>query len=783
MNIPDTWKISYLKSESGPKSYGQEALLSLGNGFLGWRGAPVFSQESDDHYPGLYLAGCYNQTTTPMAGKEIVNEDLVNLPNPQLFRIFIADQEIDYTKIKSRKSTLNMAQGRQSDQYTFETPQGLLTLASEKVVDPINYHLIGLKVAITCDFDSDVRVESVVDAGVLNHNVARYRDFDSQEFTVSKITQNRVTVKTRQSQLQIDLTANTQSEADLSKQVLTTASELVARFDFKAVANTTYVFTKVVGITVSNELDFTSQLVEQVADQVKQTTFDQLVNSAKNYWGKFWQDHDLIVEAPDSQIQSLIRLNIFHLQQAANHYANRQLDASVPARGLTGEGYRGHIFWDEIFFLPYYVRTNPAVAKDLLKYRINRLAPAQKNAAQDHEAGAMYPWQSAMYGDEQAQIIHLNPVNNQWDPDNSRRQRHVSLAIAYDVWYYYHLTGDAQFLNSGALAMLLEISKFWLNRAQDDGSGRYDISGVMGPDEFHEKYPDAKTGGFKNNAYTNILVAWLLNWIQELAQDPQVKFAEISQDDGFDRGWQGKAQAVSQKLNLEINPEGIIAQFAGYFDLKTLDFAAYEAKYGNIYRIDRILKAEGKSPDDYQVAKQADVLMAIYVLGATKMQEVINKLGYALPKDWLAKNTNYYLARTTHGSTTSRPVFAIALTDLGQIVKATDYLVTALGSDFNDIQGGTTAEGIHVGVMGETIEVITRCFAGIDINQKILKVKPQLPPDWRRIEVHCLDQGVNYRVEVTPEAVTVTADQDQVVQVGEQQVQLKANQPELIVQN
>ena len=152
-------------------------------------------------------------------------------------------------------------------------------------------------------------------------------------------------------------------------------------------------------------------------------------------------------------------------------------------------------------------------------------------------------------------------------------------------------------------------------------------------------------------------------------------------------------------------------------------------------------------------------------------------------KDWLAKNTNYYLARTTHGSTTSRPVFAIALTDLGQIVKATDYLVTALGSDFNDIQGGTTAEGIHVGVMGETIEVITRCFAGIDINQKILKVKPQLPPDWRRIEVHCLDQGVNYRVEVTPEAVTVTADQDQVVQVGEQQVQLKANQPELIVQN
>lgn len=781
MNLPDTWKIAYLEPATGPKSYGQEALLSLGNGFIGWRGAPVFSQESADHYPGLYLAGVYNQTTTPLAGKEIVNEDLVNLPNPQRFRIFIAGQEVDYRQIKTRESTLDLAQGCEIDRYTFTTAKGILTLVSQKVVDPINYHLLGLKVALTCDFTAPLRVESVVDTAVLNHNVARYRDFDSREFTVETLAPHHVKVLTRQSRLQIDLAVNTQSSQELSKQTQTTTNELIARFDFTAQAQTTYEFTKVIGVTVSNEIGYDSQLVAQVEQQVAQTPYAKLVSTAQTYWQKVWQDQDLIVEAPNPQIQQLIRLNIFHLQQAANPYANKHLDASVPARGLTGEGYRGHIFWDEIFFLPYYVRANPDVAKDLLEYRVKRLAAAQKNAQQDQEAGAMYPWQSAMIGDEQAQIIHLNPVNNQWDPDNSRRQRHVSLAIAYNVWSYYHLTGDAAFLNSGALKMLLEISKFWLNRAKIDASGRYDISGVMGPDEFHENYPGANRGGFKNNAYTNILVAWLLNWLQELAQDSQVDFAKISQATGFDAAWQNKAQAVSKKLNLEINAQGIVAQFAGYFDLKRLDFAAYQEKYGDIYRIDRILKAEGKTPDAYQVAKQGDFLMAIYVLGAAKTQEVISNLGYHLPSDWLDRNTAYYLERTTHGSTTSRPVFATALVDLHKIPQATDYLVTALGSDFNDIQGGTTAEGIHVGVMGETLEVITRSFAGIDLSQKTIAINPQLPPDWHRIEVHFLAHGVRYRVEVTAKAVTVTTNRDQLVTVNSQLVQLKAQQPKLIV--
>ena len=182
-------------------------------------------------------------------------------------------------------------------------------------------------------------------------------------------------------------------------------------------------------------------------------------------------------------------MNIFHIRQAAQHGANQFLDASVGSRGLTGEGYRGHIFWDEIFVLPYYAANEPETARDLLLYRINRLTAAQENAKVDGEKGAMFPWQSGLIGDEQSQFVHLNTVNNEWEPDNSRRQRHVSLAIVYNLWIYSQLTEDESILTDGGLDLIIETTKFWLNKAELGDDGRYHIDGVMGPDEYHEAYP------------------------------------------------------------------------------------------------------------------------------------------------------------------------------------------------------------------------------------------------------------------------------------------------------
>ncbi|BDR55484.1 trehalose 6-phosphate phosphorylase [Xylocopilactobacillus apis] len=707
-----------------------------------------------------------------MAGRDVINEDFVNLPNPQLFKIYVEQKEIDYQKIIRRFSRLDLKQGQEFDEYDFQTEKGILHLQTVKIVDPVNYHLFGLELSLTPEFDAPIQVDSIVDTAILNQNVERYRDFDSREFDVKSIENKSVMAQTRQSEIKIHLFVNTTSEENLDAILIQNDQELIERFKFDGKSDVTNHFSKVIGLTTSNELNYEPQ---KVAEQVQDTNLDQIFARADLYWSQFWKFHDLIVESDNSELQTLIRLNIFHLQQAANHNANQYLDASVSSRALTGEGYRGHIFWDEIFFIPYYAKNDPATARDLIHYRIRRLAAAKQNARLDDEAGAMYSWQSGMYGDEQAQVIHLNPVDNKWDPDNSRLQRHISLAIAYDVWYYYHVTGDATILNEGALEMILEICKFWLHKAILDDQGRYDINGVMGPDEFHEKYPGAKNGGFTNNAYTNIMLAWILDWVNKLAEDPKVSFGRISKEIGFSSDLMKKGQEVSRKLNLEIK-DGIIAQFAGYFNLKRLDFAEYEKKYGDIHRIDRILKAEGKSPDDYQVAKQADVLMTIYNLGSSETKRIINQLGYDLPDDWLEKNTKYYLERTTHGSTTSRPVFAISLADLGQKEKAEEFLETAIGSDYYDIQGGTTAEGIHIGVMGETLEVITSCFAGINIMGEILKVQPQLPPKWDKVQLETNFKEVSYNFEISSDQVQVIADDDCQINVFGQDRLLKGHE-------
>jgi trehalose/maltose hydrolase-like predicted phosphorylase len=432
-----------------------------------------------------------------------------------------------------------------------------------------------------------------------------------------------------------------------------------------------------------------------------------------------------------------------------------------------------------MFILPFYTLHRPELAKQLLAYRYRRLPMARKNAEAEGYAGAMYPWQSASKGDEQSQFTHLNPITKTWDPDNSRLQRHVSLDIAYNVWFYYHVTQDRDFLTHYGMEMLLSIAAFWISKADyDQANGRYNISGVMGPDEFHENYPNSTTAGLKNNAYTNIMVAWLFDTITTLrAQMPQAAFQAAAQAAQFDSTAEQALTTISHQLTLEINRRGIIAQFEGYFNLPTLDFQAYRQKYGDIARMDRILKAESKTPDAYQVAKQTDALMAFYNFDVTTVQKIIEKMGYQLPKEYLTHNIQYYLARTTHGSTLSRIVYAV----LNQLDDNDDdawkLFSEALASDYYDIQGGTTAEGIHLGVMCATLNLTTRNFGGVNPLGAHLQVNPRLPEHWQTLKFKHLFRGVHYVFVIDHQRVTVTADQPSTIMIGKQQYQLQAKKP------
>jgi trehalose/maltose hydrolase-like predicted phosphorylase len=387
----------------------------------------------------------------------------------------------------------------------------------------------------------------------------------------------------------------------------------------------------------------------------------------------------------------------------------------------------------------------------------------------------MFPWQSGSDGREETQIVHLTPLTGEWGADHRSLQRHVSLAIAYNIWQYFHLTEDVAFMEKYGVEMFLEICRFWASTSTfDSTTAKYSIEGVMGPDEFHEAYPDAEEGGLKDNAYTNIMVAWMYARVPELLEKmsdrPKLSlFARIDLDPEELEEWDD----IRSNLALDISKEGIIAQYDGYFDLKELDWDFYRKKYGNVYRMDRLLKAEGKSADDYKVAKQADTLMTFYNLEKIRVDEILKDLNYQVPKDYLKKNLEYYLQRTSHGSTLSRVVHAPLAKMTGNDQLAWDLYFEALSSDYNDIQGGTTAEGIHAGVMAGTIMIAITTFAGIDLRGNLLSVNPSLPERWKAMKFGLKFKGVDFQFEITNEKVTVVANKATDILIAGKEIYLK----------
>jgi alpha,alpha-trehalase len=438
-----------------------------------------------------------------------------------------------------------------------------------------------------------------------------------------------------------------------------------------------------------------------------------------------------------------------------------EFDIGVPARGWHGEAYRGHIFWDELFIFPFLTLRLPMLTRALLRYRYRRLPAARRAAQAAGYAGAMYPWQSGSNGREETQTLHLNPHSGRWIPDHTHRQRHINVAIAYNIWQYYQVTEDHEFLYFYGAEMLLEIARFWASIATYNSSiDRYEITGVMGPDEYHTAYPGADpeaAGGIHNNAYTNVMVAWVLERARDvLALLPPAHCRQLCERLGLTEADLAQWDELSRKLRVPLHGDGIISQFDGYGDLEPFDWPGYQERYDNIQRLDRILEAEYDTPNRYQVSKQADVLMLFYLLSADELALLFEQLGYPFERATIPQTIAYYLARTSHGSTLSRVVHAwvVARTDRP---RSWELFQRALDSDIADIQGGTTREGIHVGAMAGTIDLIQRCYLGLELRANVLYFDPVLPDELTRINVHVRYRRQVLAVEVTHEVLRISS--------------------------
>src|SRR5687767_9282827 len=733
-----TWTLAYDSFE--PEEEGlREALTSTGNGYFCTRGALAWAEADGVSYPGTYTHGGFNRETTIMAGVPVLNEDLVNLPNWLLLELRIEGEEaigVNNVEILSYRQEYDVRNALLKRSQRFRDRAGReTTLETRRFVSMADMHQAAMQWTITPEnWSGRVEMISALDGRVTNKGVARYRSLEGRHLDpVSPRTFGpeliALEARTRQSRIYVAEAARTRVYAergnlDVDRSLYQMQDYIHQVLSFDVKEKEPVRIEKMVAFYTSRDAAINEPLVNAGKAVSRYPTFAEAFERHKRAWDELWDVCDVHVPQ-DDRVQLLLRLHISHILQVCSPHT-ADLDAGVPARGLNGEAYRGHIFWDELYIYPFLNFRLPEITRELLMYRYRRMDEARAAAKEAGYKGAMFPWQSGSDGQEETQVVHLNPKSGKWEPDLSHNQRHVSAAIFYNIWRYYQATGDFEFLLDHGAEMMLDIARFWSSIAHfNPERDRYEIHGVMGPDEFHEKYPCSDEEGLRNNAYTNVMVAWISDTAQKVLELlPERRRRSLCESleltDNEVQTW----REMSQRMFVPFHGEGVISQFEGYEDLEELDWERYRAVYGNIQRLDRILRAEGDTPDRYKLSKQADVLMLFFMFAEEELRRIFDRLGYEYTPDTARKNIAYYEPRTTHGSTLSFVVHAAILADLDP-KSSWDKFTTALESDVSDIQGGTTKEGIHMGVMAGALDLIQRGYMGAEIQNGVLCFSPK----------------------------------------------------------
>ncbi len=767
--MTDGWRLVYegWKPEEEPL---REALCTLGNGYFATRGAWSAVKAGGVHYPGTYLAGGYNRLKTEIAGRVIENEDLVNWPN-WTFLTFRAEGGEDFApgsvEVLDYRQEVDLRRGILERTIRFRDRDGRTTsLRSRRLVHMAEMHLAAIECTITPeDWSGPLIVRSALDGQVGNHGVERYRDLDGRHLEHLQTEQVGdegicLLVQTLQSRIEMAQAARTRvlggsEQVEATRETHEESGYIEQRLGLPCREGEPLTLEKVVAVYTSRDWAISSPAYEAGRAIERAGSFDELARTHSLAWARLWHRCDIELEGvPEAQLA--LRAHIFHLLQTVSPNTV-ELDVGVPARGLHGEAYRGHIFWDELYIFPFLDLRVPEIARALLMYRYRRLPEARRLAREAGFRGALYPWQSGSDGREESQVVHLNPKSGRWIPDDTHLQRHVNAAIAYNVWRHYQSTGRRDFICAYGSRIILEIARFWASAATySPPRDRYEIRGVVGPDEYHTAYPDSTRAGLDNNAYTNVMAAWVLECAgrvielldedcrREIFEDLQVTGDEIAE---WDR--------ISRRLFVPFHDDYIISQFEGYEDLEEFDWEGYRAKYGDIHRLDRILEAEGDSANRYKVSKQADVLMLLYLFSAERLAQLFERLGYAFDPSWIPKNIEYYLRRTSHGSTLSALInsWVQARSDRKRSWR---WFEAALMSDLKDVQGGTTAEGIHLGAMAGTVDIIQRCYSGLAMREGVLWLNPALPKELPSLRSRIQYRGHWFTLHMNHQKLTVS---------------------------
>ncbi len=447
--------------------------------------------------------------------------------------------------------------------------------------------------------------------------------------------------------------------------------------------------------------------------QAESAGFDRLLREQREAWARRWVEADVVVEG-DPELQRAIRFTLFHLMGSVASSG----EAAVGARGLSGPGYRGHVFWDtDVFVLPFLATTHPEAARAMLEYRVRRLPAARAAAQKLGRAGARFAWESAGDGVDVTPPSARLPTGELVRIRTGELEEHIVADVAWAASLYLDWTGDADFEAGPGRELFVETARYWASRVRYDREGRAHIFGVIGPDEYHEPVDD--------NAFTNVIARWNLR-----------RAASVDGVDGRERAqWLAVADALVDGYD---EATGIYEQFAGFFDLEPIVIA--EVAPRRPIAADLLLGAERTA--GAQVLKQGDVVM----LHQLVPDEVAS--GSLLP------NLDFYEPRTAHGSSLSPAIHASLLARAGRYRPALEALRIAARMDLDDLTG-STASGVHLATMGGLWQALAFGFAGVRPRGDRVVVDPRLPPEWNALELGLRFRGAPFRLRIERGGVSV----------------------------
>ncbi|SDY89686.1 Trehalose and maltose hydrolase (possible phosphorylase) [Micromonospora pattaloongensis] len=767
---PDEWVLSY--SDADPASERtRETLLTVGNGYFATRGAAPEATADESHYPGTYAAGLYNRLTSQVDGQTREDESIVNLPNwlPLTFRSLGGEWLVPEAFERVHEHlVLDMRRGLLTRELLVADRNGRRTrLRQRRLVSMAAPHLGALETRIVLEnWSGRIEIRSALDGRVSNGNVSSFGALAAQHLTVTEtgcdgrdlvwLVAETSSSKQRVAEVARTLVYQGGHEVRADRRTVSEAGLIGQELEIDVGQGEDVVIDKAVALFTSRDRAIAEPLVaarEEITDASK---FEDLLLAHSAAWDRLWQRFHVGLDDGDGS-RLPVHVHVFHLLQALSPHT-ADLDAGVPAPGLHGESYRGHIFWDELFVFPFLNFRLPELTRALLRYRHRRLPQARRRAAALGMKGALFPWESGSDGREETPRASWNPHAGRWRQDYSSRQYHVNLAVAYNVWHYWQTTADFGFLAAYGAELLFETGRFAASLATyDPNDDRYDIRGVMGPDEFHDGYPDRPGQGIDNSAYVNIMTAWTL----ARARDAH----ELIGKHHGDEMWQGlrlsdaelqKWDHISRRLRVCFLPNGLIEQFEGYGRLAERDWDEFKRQHGDLKTLGLVLEAENDSPNRYQASKQADVLMLLYLFTAEELTALVRQLNYPFDPAIIPQMIDYYMRRTSHGSSLSRVAHAWVLSRTDRS-RSWEMLRAALNSDIADREGGSTSEGIHLGAMAGSLDILQRGYTGLDTREDMLWLNPMLPDELRSLDLDIRYRGQWINLRVDPTKLTLHA--------------------------